>query len=80
MATAVNDENITSRQDSGRRANSGDRDQGNVLQMVNKGFDEKTVFESRQYKFAMEMLEDPKLKGNTMYEKLVTRLSAFLLN
>ena len=26
------------------------------------------------------MLEDPKLKGNQMYEKLVTRLSAFFLN
>ena len=28
----------------------------------------------------MDMLEDPKLKENRMYEKLVTRLSAFYLN
>ena len=26
------------------------------------------------------MLEDPKLKGNAMYEKMVRRLSAFYLN
>lgn len=29
---------------------------------------------------SMEMLEDPTLKGNPMYEKLVVRLSAFYLN
>jgi len=28
----------------------------------------------------MEMLEDNKLKGNPMYEKLAVRLSAFYLN
>ena len=51
-----------------------------ILQMVDSGFDEERVFESREYQFAMEMLEDTKLKGNQMYEKLVTRLSAFYLN
>ena len=77
MATSVNgDENIASMQE----ANSGDPDQGSIMQMVNNSFDAKNVFESRQYKFAMQMLEDPKLKGNSMYEKLVTRLSAFFLN
>ena len=50
------------------------------MQMVDSGFDEDRVFESREYQFAMEMLEDPKLKNNPMYEKLVTRLSAFYLN
>lgn len=48
--------------------------------MVDSGFDEERVFESREYQFAMEMLEDTRLKGNQMYEKLVTRLSAFYLN
>ena len=48
--------------------------------MVDTGFDEERVFESRNYQFAMEMLEDPKLKENAMYEKLVLRLSAFYLN
>ena len=51
-----------------------------ILQMVDSGFDEERVFESREYQFAMEMLEDTRLKGNQMYEKLVTRLSAFYLN
>jgi hypothetical protein len=48
--------------------------------MVDSGFDEERVFESREYQMSMEMLEDPKLKGNSMYEKLVVRLSAFYLN
>ena len=77
MATSVNeDENIASMQE----ANSGEPEEGKILQMVKKAFDVKQFFESRQYKFAMQMLEDPKLKGNQMYEKLITRLSAFLVN
>ena len=48
--------------------------------MVDTGFDEEPVFESKEYKFSMEMLEDEKLKDNPMYEKLVLRLSAFYLN
>ena len=48
--------------------------------MIDSGFDEERVFESREYQMSMEMLEDPRLKGNQMYEKLVVRLSAFYLN
>jgi len=48
--------------------------------MVDTGFDEERVFESREYQFAMEMLEDQKLKDNPMYKKLTRRLSAFYLN
>ena len=50
-----------------------------VLQMVDSGFDEERIFESREYQFAMDMLEDPKLKDNEMYKKLIRRLSAFYL-
>ena len=61
MATSVNDdENIASMQE----ANSGEPEEGKILQTVEKTFDANQVFESRQYKFAMSMLEDPKLKGN----------------
>jgi len=48
--------------------------------MVDSGFDEERVLDSREYRLAMDMLEDNKLKGNSMYEKLVVRLSAFYLN
>ena len=51
-----------------------------ILQMVEAGFDEERVFDSREYQYSMSMLEDPKLKGNQMFEKLVTRLSAFYMN
>lgn len=51
-----------------------------VLQMVDTGFDEERIFESREYQFAMNMLEDAKLKDNEMYLKLTRRLSAFYLN
>lgn len=51
-----------------------------ILQMIDSGFDEERVFESREYQMSMEMLEDVRLKGNQMYEKLVVRLSAFYLN
>ena len=50
------------------------------MQMVDTGFDEERIFDSREYQMAMEMLEDPTLKGNEMYEKLVVRLSGFYLN
>lgn len=33
-------------------------DQDAVLQMVDTGFDEERIFESREYQFAMDMLED----------------------
>ncbi len=52
----------------------------NLLKMIDAGFDPEAVLDSRNYKFSMEMLEDPRLKDNMMYEKLVTRLSAFYLN
>ena len=32
--------------------------------MIDSGFDEERVFESREYQMSMEMLEDPRLKGN----------------
>ena len=51
-----------------------------MLQMVDTGFDEERVFESREYQFSMDMLADSKLRGNQMYEKLTQRLSAFYLN
>lgn len=50
-----------------------------VLQMVDSGFDEERIFESREYQMAMDMLEDAKLKDNEMYTKLTRRLSAFYL-
>ena len=52
----------------------------NLLQMVDAGFSEERVFSSKEYQFSMEMLEDPRLKDNEMFTKLVTRLSAFFLN
>ena len=48
--------------------------------MVDTGFDPERIFDSREYQFAMQMLEDPTLKQNQMYNKLVTRLSAYFLN
>ena len=51
-----------------------------ILQMVEAGFDEERIFDSPEYHMAMDMLKDPKLKENRVYEKLVTRLSAFYLN
>ena len=48
--------------------------------MVDSGFDEERIFESKPYQLAMSMLEDPTLKGNQMYEKLCLRLSGFYLN
>ena len=48
--------------------------------MIDQGFNEEAVFESREYQMSMEMLEDPTLKGNQMYEKLIVRLSAFFVN
>ena len=47
--------------------------------MVDSGFDEERVYESKKYQFAMEMIEDPKLKDNVMYEKLKQRLHNFYL-
>ena len=55
-------------------------EQDQVLQMVDTWFDEERIFESREYQFSMNMIEDSKLKGNAMYEKLTKRLSAFYLN
>ena len=47
--------------------------------MVDSGFDPERIFESREYQFSMDMLEDAKLKDNEMYTKLTRRLSAFYL-
>jgi len=84
MATAVggnpkNDESVSAAD--GTHDISGKIDQvENCLAMVDAGFDEERVFETREYKMSMEMLEDGRLKGNEMYEKLVLKLSAFQLN
>lgn len=48
--------------------------------MVDSGFDEEKIFESKPYQYSMAMIDDPSLKGNQMYEKLCVRLSAFYLN
>ena len=48
--------------------------------MVDTGFDEERIFESREFQLSMELLEDPKLKNDEMYEKLIRRLAAFYLN
>ena len=56
------------------------QEQENVLQMVDTGFDEERIFDSIEYQFSMNMLEDSKLRGNLMYEKLVKRISAWYLN
>lgn len=32
--------------------------------MIDSGFDEERIFDSKEYQMAMEMLEDPRLKGN----------------
>lgn len=54
-------------------------EQDAVLQMVDSGFDPERIFESREYQFSMDMLEDAKLKDNEMYRRLTRRLSAFYL-
>lgn len=75
--TAVKDE---SQATDNRNDISGKIDeQDAVLQMVDICFDPERIFESREYQFAMDMLEDPKLKDNEMYKKLTRRLSAFYL-
>ena len=48
--------------------------------MVDGGFDQDRVLESREYRFSMAMLEDSSLKDNHMYTKLVNRLSHFFVN
>ena len=84
MATAVsgnakNDESM-SNADGGRDKSADMAGDGQILQMVDSGFDAERTFESREYQHSMPMLEDPKLKENEMYKKLVLRLSAFFLN
>lgn len=50
-----------------------------ILQMVESGFDEERVYESQNYQFAMDIIEDSKLKDNKMYENLKQRLHNFYL-
>ena len=88
MATAVTNQfsaNVTkdesmSNAGGGRDISADIQEKEQILQMVDSGFCEERVFESKEYRMSMEMLEDPKLKGNEMYEKLVVRLSTFYLN
>jgi len=84
MATGVAgsskvDESVSAA-DGGRDLSAEIAEKEQILQMIDSGFDEERVFESAEYQMSMEMLEDPRLKGNQMYEKLVVRLSAFYLN
>lgn len=39
-------------------------EQESVLKMVDGGFDEDRIFESREYQFSMDMIADSKLRGN----------------
>ena len=87
MATAVSGNAKYEKHDDSVSGVDGNRDlsaeiaeKEQILQMVDSGFDEERVFESREYQLSMDMLEDTKLKGDKMYEKLVLRLSAFYLN
>ena len=68
MATAVsgsgNMNESVSAADGGRDLSAEIADKEQILQMVDSGFDEERVFESREYQMSMEMLEDPRLKGN----------------
>ena len=88
MATTVTNQysaNVTKDEsqlgkETGRDLSAEIAEKDQILQMVDSGFDEERVLESKEYRLAMEMLEDNKLKGNPMYEKLAVRLSAFYLN
>ena len=84
MATAVTNQysarDDSQMQDGGRDISAEIADKDQILQMVDSGFDEERIFESKPYQLAMSMLEDPTLKGNEMYEKLCLRLSGFYLN
>ena len=68
MATAVsgsgNMNESVSAADGGRDLSAEIADKEQILQMVDSGFDEERVFESREYQMSMEMLEDTRLKGN----------------
>lgn len=68
MATAVSgsgqmNESVSQAND-GRDLSAEIADKEQILQMVDSGFDEERVFESREYQMSMEMLEDTRLKGN----------------
>ena len=68
MATAVSgsgqmNESVSQAND-GRDISAEIADKEQILQMVDSGFDEERVFESREYQMSMEMLEDTRLKGN----------------
>lgn len=67
MATAVsgnakNDDSVSNAEGRDISAEISKNDQ--ILQMVDSGFDEERVFESKEYELSMEMLEDVRLKGN----------------
>lgn len=84
MATAVTNQysakDDSQMQEGGRDISAEIADKDQILQMVDSGFDEERIFESKPYQLFMDMLSDPSLKGNQMYEKLCVRLSAFYLN
>lgn len=67
-------------QEGGRDISAEIADKDQILQMVDSGFDEERIRESKPYQLAETMLEDPTLKGNRMYEKLCVRLQGFYLN
>lgn len=88
MASAVTNQfNVSGAKDDSMSANEVNRDisadnKGDeaILQLVDAGFCEERIFNQDQYRMSMEMLEDPKLKDDEMYTKLVSRLSAWYLN
>ena len=80
MATAVTKDESGLNADGARDMANEIEEKENLLQMVDAGFSEERVFSSKEYQFSMEMLEDARLKDNEMFNKLVTRLSAFFLN
>ena len=87
MATAVTTNNVAKDESmSAENVGRGDltaeiEEQDQILQMVDSGFDSEKVLESSEYRLSMEMLDDAKLKGQSkLYEKLVSRLSAWYVN
>ena len=54
--------------------------QEDKLQMEDIGFDVHDLLQEDWYKHSERMIEDPRLKENEMYRKLVFRLQAFAIN
>ena len=48
--------------------------------MIDEIFDEEKIMSSTIFQQQAKLLEDPRLEGDEMHRKLVTRLTAFYLN